>query len=159
MPRKWKVLELYGLETMADLVWLLLPILDGLTVEEQFKKQLINRVQKKPLSVIYGGAYVEKDTREWVILLNTKNSFEQHLFTLAHELAHIFAYEKRNWRWVDVWRTKGEQLEDFCDFFATEWLARNNNREQLVLILTKHLNDKVIYFSNRQGKVLNYFIR
>ena len=154
MPCKWKVLELYGLENIADLVWILLPLLDGLTVEEQFRKQLINRVQKRKL-LCYGAAYVDKDTQEWIVFLKKSNTFEQNLFTMAHELAHTLAYEKRRWRLVNVWRTKCGQLEDFCDLFATEWLKQNNNWEQLARILTEHLDDEFIYLHSRQWKVLS----
>ncbi len=156
MPRQWKVLELYSLETIADLVSILLPILDGLTVEEQFRKQSINRVHIRPL-LIYGGTYVEyvtKGVQEWIIVLNKYNSLEENIFTLAHELAHTFAY-KKNGRIVNVWRTKCVALEDFCDLFATEWLQRNNNREELVQILNGHLQEGSFFFKSPQRTVLS----
>src|SRR3989338_5906585 len=116
MSRKWKVLKLYDLENITDLVLILLPTLDELTVEEQLRKQSIDRIQKRSF-LYYGAAYIDKETQRWFVFLSKRNSFEQNLLTLAHELDHSFAYEKRNGRLVNVWRTKCKQLENFCDAF------------------------------------------
>ena len=163
MSRKWKVLKLYDLENITDLVLILLPTLDELTVEEQLRKQSIDRIQKRSF-LYYGAAYIDKETQRWFVFLSKRNSFEQNLLTLAHELAHSFAYEKRNGQLVNVWRTKCKQLENFCDAFAVEWLDRNNNREQLVQILKESAGEDFIYLNNRQQKVLStqtkpHFIR
>lgn len=72
-----------------------------------------------------------------VILLNNKMSFTRQIFTVFHEIYHLFAKE------TDVYYTKYEE-EKACDQFASEFLVPEVDFEKRIANIAEFENLELI---------------
>ena len=66
---------------------------------------------------------IKPDPYTHIILLDSKQSYNELLFTFGHEIGHYFSWEALGWK-ANMAPNEGENayIELFCDWFARELL-------------------------------------
>lgn len=78
-------------------------------------------------SPIYGGPLL--------VFVNIRDSLDEWVRTVAHELGHSFQWGVNGGRYERVFWSETKMTECFCDAFMCRWLAMDANRKELTSLL------------------------